>query len=261
MIDFINIPTFFLLNFLLIFTRISSILLFAPFFNSKVIPALLKVGLSLLISIIVYPFVNKINFKIYEINGILYFLLILMEMGIGMIIGFLSTFIFVAIQTAGHVVGFSVGLAMANVFDPITNEQVSELSIIQNLFALLIFLAINGHHIFLKAIIYSFDHIPLMGFYFKKSVLEFIFKSGGYIFYIALKIAAPMIIGLLIVDIMFAIMARLAPQINIMIVGLPVKIFVGLFILMMSMPLFAYIFTGSFHDFMKKIFLMIKSFG
>ncbi len=261
MIDFTNIPLFFLLNFLLIFTRISSVLLFAPFFNSKVIPSLLKVALSLLISVIIYPFVPKINFKTYEINGLLYFLLILMEMGIGMTIGFLATFVFVAIQTAGHVVGFSVGLAMANVFDPITNEQVSELAIIQNLIALLIFLAIDGHHIFIKAIVYSFNHIPLLGFYFKKSLLKFIFNAGKDLFYIALKIASPMIIGLLIVDIMFAIMARLAPQINIMIVGLPVKIFVGLFILMMSMPLFAYIFTNSFDNFMKKVFLVIKSFS
>ncbi len=261
MINFTNIPLFFLLNFLLIFTRISSILLFAPFFNSKVIPSLLKVGLSLLISIIIYPFVPKINFKTYEINGLLYFLLILMEMGIGMTIGFLATFIFVAIQTAGHVVGFSVGLAMANVFDPITNEQVSELAIIQNLIALLIFLAIDGHHIFIKAIVYSFNHIPLLGFYFKKNLLKFVFNAGKDLFYIALKISSPMIIGLLIVDIMFAIMARLAPQINIMIVGLPVKIFVGLFILMMSMPLFAYIFTNSFDNFMKKVFLLIKSFS
>ena len=261
MTDFLNIPTFFLLNFLLIFTRVSTILLFAPFFNSRVIPSLLKIGLALLISTIIYPFINKIDFKIYELNGTYYFLLILFEMGIGMIIGFLSTFIFVAVQTAGHMVGFSVGLAMANVFDPITNQQVSELSIIQNLFALLIFLAINGHYIFLKAIIYSFNHIPLLGFYFKKNVLKFIFKSGADIFYIAFKIAAPMLIGLLIVDIMFAIMARLAPQINIIIVGLPVKIFVGLFIFMVSMPLFAYIFTNTFNDFMKKVFLLIKSFG
>ena len=258
--DLLNIPSFFLLNFLLIFARVSTILIFAPFFNSRVIPSLLKVGLALLISAIIYPFINKIDFKIYELNGFYYFLLILMEMAIGMVIGFLATFIFVAVQTAGQVVGFSIGLAMANVFDPITNEQVSELAIIQNLFALLIFLAIDGHHIFLKAIIYSFNHIPLLGFYLKKNILKFIFQSGGELFYIALKVASPMIIGLLIVDIMFAIMARLAPQINIIIVGLPVKIFVGLFILMVSMPLFVYIFTNTFDDFMKKVFLLIKSF-
>ena len=256
----INLPTQLVLNFLLIFTRVSSILFLAPIFNSRVIPSLLKVGLAFLISIIIFPFVQKINFRIDQLNPLYYFLMILFEMGIGMVIGFLATFIFVAVQTGGQIIGFSIGLSVANILDPITNQSVSELSILQNLFALLIFLAINGHHIFLKAIIYSFHHIPLMGFYFKKNVLEFIVKSGADIFYIAFKISAPMIIGLLVVDIVFSIMARLAPQINIMIVGLPVKIFVGFFILMMSIPLFAYIFTGIFDSFFQKIFLLLKTF-
>ncbi len=256
----INVPTYFLLNFLLIFTRVSGIIFVVPIFNSRVIPILVKTGLSLLIAALIYPFVPKINFKIYELNGLLYFLLILSELGIGIIIGFLATFVFVAVQTGGQIIGFSIGLAMANIFDPLTNEQVSEIASIQNLFAILIFLSINGHHIFLKALIYSFNKIPLIGFYFKKPILKFIFESGGYIFYVAFKIAAPMIIGLLVVDIMFAIMARLAPQINIMIVGLPVKIFVGLFIFMISMPLFAYIFTTSFDDFFQKVLLLLKGF-
>ncbi len=256
----VNLPAVFVLNFLLIFTRISSIIILAPIFNSRVIPPLLKIGLSFLISLIVYPFVPKINFNLAKLNPFFYFLMILFEMGIGMIIGFLATFVFIAVQVGGQLIGFSIGLAVANIFDPITNQQVSELSIIQNLFALLIFLAINGHHIFLKAIIYSFHHIPLMGFYFKKSILKFIVQSGGDIFYIAFKIASPMIIGLLIVDIVFSIMARLAPQINIIIVGLPVKIFVGFFIFMMSFPLFAYIFTDTFDEFMKKVFLILKNF-
>ena len=261
MIDIFNLPLFLVLNFFLVFTRISSILFFGPVFNSKVIPARVKIGLGFLIAIIVFPFVKKINFDIEKLNIISYFSLILLEVTVGIIIGLMSTFIFAAIQTAGQLIGFSMGLAIANVFDPITNEQVSEISHLQNIFALWIFLLLNGHHIFIKACVHSFEFIPLAGFYLKNSFFSMLVKSGGEIFLIAVKIGAPMLFALFVVDLSFGIIARLAPQVNIMIVGMPVKIFVGFLFMMMSMPLFVYMFKTLFASFMKEVFLLIKSFG
>ncbi len=261
MIDILHLPSFLVLNFFLIFTRIGAILFFGPVFNSRVIPNLVKIGLGILITIIIFPFVQKIDFVKQNFNIINYIILLGLELSIGIVIGFLSTFIFAAIQTAGQLIGFSMGLAIANVFDPITNEQVSEISHLQNIFALWIFLLLNGHHIFLKACIHSFEFIPLAGFYLKTSFFKLLIKSGGEIFIIAVKIGAPMLLALFTVDLSFAIISRLAPQINIMIVGLPIKIFVGFFFMMVSLPLFVYMFKKLFGVYMNEIFLLIKSFG
>jgi flagellar biosynthetic protein FliR len=261
MIDIFNLPIFLVLNFFLVFTRISSILFFGPVFNSRIIPNLVKIGLGVLITIIIYPFVKKINFDINKLNILTYLTLIILEVTVGIIIGLMATFIFSAIQTAGQLIGFSMGLAIANVFDPITNEQVSEISHLQNIFALWIFLLLNGHHIFIKACVHSFEFIPLAGFYLKTNFISMLIKAGGEIFVIAVKIGAPMIFALFVVDLAFAIISRLAPQVNIMIVGIPVKIFVGFLFMMISMPLFVYMFKTLFSSFMKDVFLLIKSFG
>ncbi len=261
MTNLYNLPLFLVLNGFLIFTRIGAILFFGPVFNSRIIPTYVKIGLALLITYAVYPFVTKIDFEISKLNVVSYFLLLFLEIAVGIIIGFLSTFIFAAIQTAGQLIGFSMGLAIANVYDPITNEQVSEVSHLQNIFALWIFLLLNGHHIFLKACIKSFQFIPLAGLSVNAHFFKLLINSGAAIFIIAVKIGIPMLIALFLVDVAFAIIARLAPQINILIVGIPIKIFVGFIFMMISLPLFVLMFKKLFGSFMIKVFLLIKSLG
>ncbi len=261
MIDIFNLPLIWVLNFFLILARVGSILFFGPVFNSSLIPSQLKVGLALTLAVLIYPFVSKITFPIDKLDIINYTLLLALELGIGITIGFLSTFIFAAIQTAGQLIGFSMGLAIANVLDPITNEQVSEISHLQNIFALMIFLLLNGHHIFIESCMHSFTFIPLGGFFIKMSFLKLLLKFGSEIFIIALQISAPMVVSLYIVDLSFGIISRIAPQANIMIVGLPIKLFVGFFFLMMSMPLFVFMFSKLFKVNMEQIFMLIKSFG
>jgi len=261
MTDLYYLPLFLVLNGFLIFTRIGAILFFGPVFNSNIIPSFVKVGLALLITFAIYPFITKISFDINKFSIISYFFLVFLEMGIGVIIGFLSNFIFAAIQTAGQLIGFSMGLAIANVFDPLTNEQVSEVSHLQNIFALWIFLLLNGHHIFIKACVKSFQYIPLAGFALNANFFHLLINSGAAIFVIAVKIGIPMIFALFLVDVAFAIIARLAPQINILIVGIPIKIFVGFLFMMISLPLFVFMFKKLFGEFMIKVFLLIKSFG
>ncbi len=261
MTDLYNLPLFLVLNGFLIFSRIGAILFFGPVFNSRMIPTFVKIGLALLMTYAIYPFIPKISFQISKLGIVSYFMLIFLEIGIGAIIGFLSSFIFAAIQTAGQLIGFSMGLAIANVYDPITNEQVSEISHLQNIFALWIFLLLNGHHIYIKACVESFKFIPLAGFSLKANFFHLLINSGAEIFIIAVKIGIPMLLALFLVDVAFAIIARLAPQINILIVGMPIKIFVGFLFMMLSLPLFVFMFQKLFGKFMIQVFMLIKSYG
>jgi len=124
--------------FLLILVRVIAILLTAPIFNSRNIPVLFKVGLSFAVSLILFPILNLQDLPV-RFDAIPLIIGIVSEILIGIIIGLSARMIFVGIQLAGQLVGFQMGLAMANIIDPATSEQVPLLAQLNNLIAFLIF--------------------------------------------------------------------------------------------------------------------------
>jgi len=154
--------------FLLILVRVIAILLTAPIFNSRNIPVLFKVGLSFAVSLILFPILNLQDLPV-RFDAIPLIIGIVSEILIGIIIGLSARMIFVGIQLAGQLVGFQMGLAMANVMDPATSEQMPLLGQLNNLIAMLIFLVTNAHHLFLRALVESFQIVPPFDFHFGSS--------------------------------------------------------------------------------------------
>jgi len=200
--------------FLLILVRVIAILLTAPIFNSRNIPVLFKVGLSFAVSLILFPILNLQDLPV-RFDAIPLIIGIVSEILIGIIIGLSARMIFVGIQLAGQLVGFQMGLAMANIIDPATSEQVPLLAQLNNLIALLIFLAINAHYWFLRALVESFRLVPPFEFQFTNSLMEQLMTLAGNIFIIAVKVGAPLIVVLLLMSVAFGLAARTVPQMNI----------------------------------------------
>ena len=158
------------------------------------------------------------------------------EIILGAAIGLAVKIFFAAAQLAGQTVGYQMGMAIANVMDPATSAQVPILAQFNNLIAVLIFLVINAHHWFIRALAESFNRIPLGGFDFSPAVFEHLIRLSSTMFLVAVKIGAPVIVALLLTSVALGLVARTVPQMNIFMVAMPLKIVIGLVFLGICLP-------------------------
>lgn len=221
-----------LLTFLLVLTRISGVFFLAPIFGSSNIPTQVKIAFSIMTSLAVLPFISaNISTDMHIID---YALLLAKELTVGAIIGFTATLIFMGFLLAGQIIDIQMGFGMVNVVDPLSNITVSIMGQFKNLLAILVFLAINGHHFLFTALAKSFEVVPLTTFAMTPGVSDNFIGMVITMFVIGLKIGGPAIGVLLITDLALGIVARTVPQMNVFIVGMPLKITIG-FITIISM--------------------------
>lgn len=244
--------------YLLIFVRVAAIVFSAPLFDSRAIPILFKIGLALSAAVLLYPLLNfeaGVSLDGFTVLGFG----IVGEILIGLTIGFTVRLIFAAVEMAGQLAGFQMGLAIANVFDPITSTQVPIISQMQNIVAMLLFLAANAHHFVLRALAESFHIVPLLGFRFNRSLMSMLSDLTGGMFVTAIKIAAPVMVALLLTSLAMGLMARVVPQMNIFIVAMPVKIVIGLAFMALALPFLAGFLGHIFINLGNDLLLMLKA--
>lgn len=220
--------------YLLVFVRVSAFFVTMPLFSYRNIPAQHRIAFSVVLSWVMY---YTIDSKAIEING-QYFLLIMKEAMIGLLIGFVAYMIVTAIQIAGGFIDFQMGFAIANVIDPQTGAQSPLTGQYLYTFALLLLLALNGHHLLLDGIFYSYQLIPIDSPWIpfgNENLIEYVITSFNSMFIIAFQMSIPVVATLFLVDVALGIVARTVPQLNIFVVGFPIKIgvaFIVLFIVM-----------------------------
>ena len=159
---------------------------------------------------------------------------------------------------AGDIVGFQMGLSIANIIDPTSSEQVSIITELQYLVAILVFLAVNAHHIFFSAIIQSYSVLSPLTFHFSGALMQAILSFSKEMFVIAIKLSAPIMAVMLFVNVGLGIVARTVPQINIFIVGMPLQIAIGLIFLGLTAPVFIKLTSGYFLDFETKLVTLLR---
>ncbi len=147
---------------------------------------------------------------------------------------------------------------IVNVIDPQTSAQVSIIAQFQNIITLLIFLIIDAHYWFILSIAKSFELIPLLGFCFTDSLMESIIRLSCNMFDIAAKLAAPIIAALLFTSVALGLIARTVPQMNIFIVGFPLKIAIGLLGVGFSLPLLSYMLRNLFQEMGENIMVLLR---
>lgn len=163
------------------------------------------------------------------------------EILLGAIIGLLFRLIFMGVKTAGSIIGYQIGFALVSMPDVEQGGQVSIMGQLWFLVATLIFLSINGHHLVISAFAESYEVIPPGMVGLASSVGELMIKYTAYVFVIALKIASPVMIALFLTDVALGTIAKTMPTMNVFFVGFPIKIGVGLMVIAMSLPIFAYV--------------------
>jgi flagellar biosynthetic protein FliR len=243
--------------FFLVFLRVGAILMTIPVFESQSIPHLFKVALAFATSLILFPI---LELSPVPVSGSIIGLGIgaAGEILLGLVIGFSVKLIFAGIQLAGQMAGYQMGLAIANVMDPADSQQIPILAQFNNLVALLIFLSINAHYWFIRALTQSYRLVPPLNFHFDGSLMEHLIQLAGNMFVIAIQVGAPVTAALLVTTVAFGLVARTVPQMNVFIVAMPLKIGVGLLFLGFSLPYFSTFLKKIFNGLGQHILIMLK---
>jgi flagellar biosynthetic protein FliR len=248
----------FLVVFGLALARIATAVSLAPFLGGRALSGQAKMGLAAMLTLLLMPGLAA-GARDLEMGPLLFLALLLKEGAIGLTIGILSQLIFNGIQMAGALVDTARGMDQPGLFTPQLESNASALAQLKVQLALVLFLAVNGHLIFIRSLAASFERIPLRGFAH--------FDGGGgadraaalsaQVFSIALQLAAPVLVALFLVDICFAALAKVAPQMNVHVESQPVKSMVGLAVFVLALGAIVIRLQGVLSGFLWDVFSFV----
>lgn len=241
--------------FLLVMIRTSGIFIFSPFFSAENIPTIMKIGLSFSIALLItttLPFVPNLANEVLLI-------IIFKELMVGIVIGFISYAFFSAFYVMGQIVDMKIGFGMANVIDPQNKTQVPLTGNFYYILAFLLLLGFNGHHFIISALLDSYNFIPIGGFEYTMDTLNILVGTLSKSFEIGFKLSTPIIAVIFITDVVLGVMSKTIPQMNVFVVGMPLKVLVGLFIILISLPIFYSAASGIFNLLIDDIYNFINT--
>lgn len=241
-------------GFLLFFCRITSFFIISPIFSAQNVPSQFKIGLSFFVAFIAYFSIGSTTSVTMDS---LYILLIIREILVGICLGFIAYLFFTVVQIAGSFIDIQMGFGIANVIDPMTGAQSPVLGNLKYIIAMLLFLTFNGHHYLLEGIMRSYEWIPLnndlFAKYYNGQISEFLIKTFSSVFATSFQMAAPIVVALFLTDVGLGLLARVAPQFNIFVVGLPIKVLMGFMMFLLLFPGYEFIFKDLFASMMESI--------
>lgn len=238
--------------FMLILSRVAGIFAALPVFGGRRLPIRIKVITILMITLVCFPTLS-VTLPQMPSDAFSLALLALSELMVGLTLAFITQIIFAAVEFSGQIIGMQMGFTIASIIDPSQGTQTQIMSVIQTLFATLMFLSLNIHHLFIRAIIDSFRVIPLGGWHLNGELLHFLVQRTADIFIIGIRLAAPVMVALLLTTVALGIMARSFPQMNVFMISMPLNIGLGLIILGMTITIFFHVLEVSFGHFKEQI--------
>lgn len=231
--------------FMLVLSRVAGIFAALPVFGGRRLPLRIKAVTVLMITLVCFPTLSvsvpQVPTDVFSLA-----LLALSELMIGLTLAFITQIIFSAVEFSGQIIGMQMGLTISSIIDPSQGTQTQIMSVIQTLFATLMFLSLNIHHLFIRAIIDSFKVIPLGGWHLNGELVNFLVQRTADIFIIGIRLAAPVMVALLLTTVALGIMARAFPQMNVFMISMPLNIGLGLIILGMTLTIFFHVLEVSF---------------
>ncbi|HKM43280.1 MAG TPA: flagellar biosynthetic protein FliR [Limnochordia bacterium] len=230
-------------RFSLSFIRLSTFMAVAPLFNMRNVPMMVKLGFAALCALLTMPpLAGSWNLDSWAVLA----LLAMHEVVIGFSLAFVVILVFSIVNFAGHYVDTPIGFGMASVFDPAIGGQVPVFSQFYYIFAVLIFLGVDAHLWLIQAVQYSFQAIPFGTIIQLEPAFSLIMDLIKQVFIIGIQIALPITATILLTDIGLGIVIRAVPQINVFVLGFPIKILVGLVVVFFGLPTFIYIASQLF---------------
>ncbi|MBI1336376.1 MAG: hypothetical protein GC164_05380 [Phycisphaera sp.] len=239
---------------LLVLFRLTGIFLYGPVFGSLGIPMRVKAMLALLLSLCIYPVLLTANrpsaaliapfidhpMGLWQLIGA-----IASELMIGLVIGFIVSLPLVAMQVSGHVIDQQLGMGLAGIYNPELDEQSGIMGEFFYYMALVTFLLLGGHRVVLGTLIDTFGHVPLGGFHPGVSLVSLLMGMANAAFELAVRVAAPLLCLVFLETVAMGFIARTVPQMNILSVGFPLRILVGVSLVIAALAVINGAFEGS----------------
>ena len=220
-----------------ILIRVAGIVVAIPAFSSRSVPLHVRIGLLIGFTVILFPIVSD-QMRPLSLSWPQVVPLLFTEFMVGMVLGFAISFVMNAFIIAGELIGIQMGINLISALDPVAGGQVPILGQFMGLLGMLIFLAIDGHHMMFEALVASFQLVPPLHVHFSGFLVESVLKLGLGMFVLALKVGAPVMTAVFIVTLGMGILGRTIPQLNVMLNNVPITIGIGLLVLGLSLPLF-----------------------
>jgi flagellar biosynthetic protein FliR len=215
---------------LLLATRIAAVLLLTPVLYAVTMPAALRLLVVIALScVLALPFGNAAGADIQNTGALV--AAVLSEAFIGATLGLGILLAFAGFSAAGRLVDIQVGFGMAQVVDPLTRGRVPIVSAVFGLLAAVFFFMVDGHHGLLRGIAFSVDRFPIGTGASVAAAADPVMRQAAGRFTLGFALAAPIVLGLLLVEFALAVVSRNLPQLNMLVLGIPAKILVGLFAL------------------------------
>ncbi len=243
----------------LVLMRVSAFLVTWPLFSQTNVPQTIKVLMSLLITLMLVPVVTTHGVP-GEMGTYETAMRVIKEVFIGVSIGFLSRMFFYIMNVSGQIMSVSMGLSGVELINPATGSRSTPLDQFQVMLASLVFLAIQGHHMFLRALTESFRIVPLSQMTVNITNFETFTAVLQRVTLIGVQLSAPVLISILVMNVVMAIIGRAVPQINVLITSLPVNILVGFLIVFISVPIIVGRMPGILDETTFKMFQLLKSY-
>jgi flagellar biosynthesis protein FliR len=227
--------------FLLVFIRFISFYMTAPILMDRKIPAMFKIGFAFFTSVLAIGTLQPDQTLMIDSSFIF---LVLKEILIGISLGFFTSLLLYAVQLAGSLVDLQSGFAMAMMFDPQTGVQEPLTGRYYYYLAIIFFLSMDGHHLLIRGVLASFEWVPVLSVIppgTSESFVVLALEMTKKMFWIAFLIAAPLVGTLFLVDVALGILSKSVPQMNLFVVGIPIKMVVHFIMLYVTLPSFFFV--------------------
>lgn len=258
--EFFNVLHERVYDFIMIFARLSAMVAFAPVFGANNVPNALKALIAFVFAIVFTSFMDPIDVTPSS-TGMGLVIQLAGEASIGAAIGFVATFIFEIIIFAGYIIDYMIGFGFINIVDPQSGTSISIFAFFYSFLTLLLFLLVDAHHILLEVMVRSYELIPVFGAQMSMFTLEHTMRMVTAIFYIGFQIAAPIFVIMFTIDFTLGIISKTMPQLQIIVVGFPIKISIGLIALgIILKPTVMFILT-LLSDYRENLLWLLKYFG
>lgn len=232
-------------NFLLCLARVLALITAIPVFTGSQFAGQIRVGLAFATTLLLFPLMSPHTPEVpFTFAG--FGLLMVHELLLGALLGLIAQLIFAGVTFGGTIIGYQMGFAAANIFDPQTTQQLSLMSQFQNIIALLFFLAFDVHHLFFKVIVESYTVLPPGLFNFHGEAVPRLSELAGHMFVLGVKFSAPVIVMLLLSNLVLGVLTRVFPQLNVFMLSFPKNIGVAFLVIGLTMNVTATILRQEF---------------
>ncbi len=243
--------------FLICTARVAGFISAIPVYFGSQTPARIKVTLVFAVSLLLFPVLSPALPEI-SFNPVFFLFFTINETLLGLLLGLISRLIFTTVEFGGTIIGYQMGFAAANIFDPQHESQISLISQFQNVFAILIFLALDGHHIFIKTAARSYQLLPPGQLDFSGEAIPYLMELTSRMFALGVQFSAPVLAVLLLSGLILGILARVFPQLNVFLLSFPLNIGISFIVIALTLDMVASLLRREFDAMGERIVTILQ---